>query len=223
MSMDEKTLYVHMTAPSIRSVILGVVVSTFIVFNWGYAAWMFFGIHDSSVRAIPNELAIASALKNADMKTGYYVYPALETMRNRFGENEAKLSDEELKKQFEERHEAGPIFSIAYKADGDKPMQGSMLGGGFVIQLLASSIVGFMLYMTAGTAVHYWQRVLVVVLMAIFGLLISHVALWNWMYYPLDYTLAMVFDPLIGWMLAGLAMAAIIKPRVLREGTEPVR
>ena len=221
-TLSDKTLYVHTTAPHFSSIVIGAVAGTFIVYIWGMLAWMAFGLHDDSIHALPDELAISDALRMQELSTGVYVYPAMANMQ-KFKTKPSKEEMKALTAQFEKRHKEGPIFSVIYHGKGEKPMGGNMMFGGFVIQLLASCLAAILLALTAGTAVHYWQRVLVVVLLAVFGLLISHIALWNWMYYPASYTFAMVLDPLIGWTLAGLAMAYIIKPRILREGTEPVR
>ncbi|MEM7313055.1 MAG: DUF2760 domain-containing protein [Planctomycetota bacterium] len=50
--------------------------------------------------------------------------------------------------------------------------------------------------------------------------IIGHVSYWNWMPFPLDYTLAFVADVVIGWFLAGLAIAALVKPTAVT--TTPV-
>jgi membrane protein insertase Oxa1/YidC/SpoIIIJ len=36
---------------------------------------------------------------------------------------------------------------------------------------------------------------------------------WNWFRYPADYTLLMAVDRLIAWVLAGVVLAAIVRPQ----------
>ena len=50
-------------------------------------------------------------------------------------------------------------------------------------------------------------------LLGLFAALVTHVAYLNWMWFPVDHTLAMSADVVIGWLLAGLAMAAIVGPQ----------
>jgi hypothetical protein len=47
---------------------------------------------------------------------------------------------------------------------------------------------------------------------------------WNWFHFPLDFTLAEVADLVIGWTLAGLVLAWVLKPQALSadEGAKPV-
>jgi hypothetical protein len=51
-----------------------------------------------------------------------------------------------------------------------------------------------------------------VVLCGLFTVLMTDVTLWDFMYYPLDYTLVMAADHLVGTALVGLIVAAIVKP-----------
>jgi hypothetical protein len=55
--------------------------------------------------------------------------------------------------------------------------------------------------------------------MGIFTALIGHVSYWNWMNFPLDYTVAFVIDNVVGWTLAGLVIAAIVTPTVCAPKT----
>lgn len=36
---------------------------------------------------------------------------------------------------------------------------------------------------------------------------------WNWFAYPADFTIAAVADKVIAWLLAGVALAAIVRPK----------
>ena len=57
-------------------------------------------------------------------------------------------------------------------------------------------------------------------LLGLFAALVTHVAYLNWMWFPVDHTLAMSANVVIGWLLAGLAMAAIVgrrKPAALSQ------
>jgi hypothetical protein len=45
---------------------------------------------------------------------------------------------------------------------------------------------------------------------------------WIWMHFPADYVFTVVADLTIGWTLAGLAIAAMVKPASAAAGTGTV-
>ncbi len=55
-------------------------------------------------------------------------------------------------------------------------------------------------------------RVLFVTLLGIFGFATVSVPYWNWYGFPTDFTLAEAIDHVVGWFLAGLVLAAIVRP-----------
>ena len=90
----------------------------------------------------------------------------------------------------------------------------SVLAGGFVIDLLAALLAACLLSsvsIDAGRS--YARRVGFVIGLGIFVALIGHASYWNWMHFPTHYTIAFVIDVVIGWTLAGLVIAAIVRPR----------
>ena len=49
-------------------------------------------------------------------------------------------------------------------------------------------------------------------LLVVFLAIMGHLAYWNWMPFAMDYTLAFVLDSVLGWAVAGAAIAAVVKP-----------
>jgi len=49
--------------------------------------------------------------------------------------------------------------------------------------------------------------------LGIFVSIVAHLTYWNWMGFPLDYTIAMMVDVIVGWILAGLGIAAVVKEK----------
>ena len=104
-------------------------------------------------------------------------------------------------------------MTIYYQREGMTPMGPKVLLMGFVIDFAAALLVAMLLTCAAsGCCQGYAYRVGFVVGMGIFTALIGHFSYWNWMNFPTDYTIAFVIDNVVGWTLAGLVIAAIIKP-----------
>jgi hypothetical protein len=58
----------------------------------------------------------------------------------------------------------------------------------------------------------YGQRVLFVALLGLIAWLSINVSYWNWYGFPTAFVLGEGIDQVVGWLLAGLAMAKIIRP-----------
>ena len=92
-------------------------------------------------------------------------------------------------------------------------MSTGVLVTGFLIDLLAATLVAMLLSSVGSCGQNYWCRVGFIASLGVFTALIGHLSYWNWMHFPLGYTLAFVLDVIIGWTLAGLAIAFIIRPK----------
>jgi hypothetical protein len=51
-----------------------------------------------------------------------------------------------------------------------------------------------------------------VTLVGLLASLIILVPYWNWYGYPTDFTLAQIAENTVGWLLAGIVLAAIVRP-----------
>jgi len=173
-----------------------------VYFIWGMLTWIAIPLHGPTIKALPAEQGIVDALKAQKLESGVYVAP--------YAAEPADMSDP--KSTFMKNHVAGPIFSIYYQEKGTAPMNPGMLAGGFVLNLLAAILAACLLSSVGPCAQNYWCRVGFVTGLGIFVALVAHLNYWNWMYFPLGYTVAFVVDVTVGWSLAGLAIAAFVQP-----------
>ena len=172
-----------------------------VYFVWQMATWMFLPIHGHTVNAFPDEDAIRDALTAQNLETGLYSAP--------FGSDEEMMDPESA---FTKKHQAGPIFNVFYRKEGSEPMPPLMMVTGLVTDFLAALIVALLLSCANGCCASYGKRVGFVTAFGIFLALTAHVSYYNWMRFPVDYTLMFIVDAVVGWLLAGLAIAAIVKP-----------
>ena len=183
--------------------IVAAVAGAVVYYIWGMLAWMAIPLHTPTIAALPAEQAIVESLKEQNLESGVYVAP--------FVTDSAEMSDPES--AFTKNHAAGPIFSIYYRKEGSAPMNAGMLATGFVIDLLAAALAVCLLSSIGPCGRNYWCRVGFVAALGGFVALIGHLGYWNWMYFPLGYTVAFIIDVTVGWTLAGLIIAAFIRPK----------
>ena len=163
---------------------------------------MFLGLHDTTVNELPDEGRTTGILNTSKLETGVYFAP--------YTKNKEEMDDPES--VFSKKHNKGPLYSIFFQKKGEEPFSYKRLIIGFAIDLLAALLVAVMLSSAVcGSCNTYAHRIGFVTGFGVFVGLIGHASYWNWMYFPLEYTIMFMLDVLLGWFLAGLIMAAIIR------------
>jgi hypothetical protein len=177
------------------------------LFIWGAVSHMVFGLGESNFKGIPNEEAVLSTMKTNLTEPGLYFFPWMD-MKN---------TSPEAMKAWEEKFMAGPAGLLVYSPTPEKPMSPKQLIIQLVTDFLAVLFATFLLAKAASNIRGYFGRVIFV---ASFGL-ISTLALsfpyWNWYGFPFGHTLAELIEQVVGFFIAGLVLAAFVKP-----GAKPV-
>lgn len=171
-----------------------------IVFLWGAVSHMALPIGEMGVGKLPNEDRVLSAMKGSITEHGMYLFP---------GMPEGELSQAD-KDAWSVKYAGGPRGVLIFDPTPDVgAMSPRMLGTEFVSNAAAALLAAIILaFVRAG----YVVRVLLVMLMGIFAWLSVDVSWWNWHRVPTDATIGALLDQGPGWLFAGLAMAAIVKP-----------
>lgn len=186
-----------------KQIIVAAILGAVVYFVWQMATWMLIPVHGPTVAALPDEDIVRDALIQQQIESGVYIVP--------HGNNEEDMMDPES--EFMKRHQAGPIFAVYYRKEGLDPMSASVLGLGFLTDLLGVAIVASMLgCATHGTCRSYAKRVGFVTGFGVFLALMGHVSYYNWMHFEAYYTAMFIVDAVVGWLLVGLVVAAIIRP-----------
>ncbi|MCG3181292.1 MAG: hypothetical protein BIFFINMI_03672 [Phycisphaerae bacterium] len=79
--------------------------------------------------------------------------------------------------------------------------------------LACALLAAVLLSLASGSLPGYFQRVFFVMVLALFAAVAAYLPLWDYLFHPAPYVLAMVTDLIAAWLLAGLVMAAVIGPR----------
>ncbi len=191
-----------------KRIVIAGIAGGVIMFVWGFLAWMILPLH-TAINNVPDEAAFAEAMQDQNMESGMYFVPG-------FPADLHKLEGEERKKVEENwmaRHKAGPLVYMAYSKEGGQPMPPEMYIGSFLINLISSVLVAMALCAAVkGCCQSYLSRVGFVTMIATFASLTTYAMNWNWFHVPLDHTIEMSLDVIIGWTLVGLVQALIIKP-----------
>jgi hypothetical protein len=183
-----------------KKMILGGVVGGLVLFIWGYMAWMVLPLHDASVRPLPAEDAVIAALQSNVPEKGVYMFPGM-----------AKGASDASMETWKQKVQRGPIGTVIFDPRGADPMMTDRMAPGFLICLLSALLAAWFLSRSTAVASSYVARVAFCGMLGIFLSLSTYLMMWNWMWYPLDYTTAMIADAIIGWLLTGAVIAAFVK------------
>jgi hypothetical protein len=90
-------------------------------------------------------------------------------------------------------------------------MNASTLASEAVVEILEAIAAAFLLSFAALSG--YWSRVGFVSLVGVAAVLSTNPSYWIWYRFPASYTLAAMVIDLVGYVVAGLVIAAILRPR----------
>ena len=154
------------------------------------------------IKTLPHEEGTLSAMRSEIPESGLYLFPAADMSQGRSAAGQAA---------YLEKYRTGPVGILAYTKGGMDLQFGNLLFKQFLFGLVASLLLASVLGMTT-SATTYTSRVLIVLLASLFAGCLYGLPYWNWYGFPLSYTVAYIATWCVSWIIAGLAMAAIVKP-----------
>ena len=167
-----------------------------VFFLWTAVAHMFLPIGEMGMRAPTDETAIVTAMQAGLPGEGVYYLPYL---------SPAQMQDEAVTTAYAERAARQPYAFVIYQPQGRNNMaMGPYLATQFASNTLAALIVAFVLALGSFA---FSQRVFIATALGLFSWLCISVPYWNWYRFPLDFTLGALLEQVIGWLVAGVAMA----------------
>lgn len=182
-------------------ILLGGVVAGLVVFVFSAVDHMVLPTGHMGLQSLPNEEAVLSALRANIRQPGLYFFPGMEMSRR---------PSEQEQKAWLARYTAGPTGLLDYHPGGEAPMTGRQLALELTSDVLAGLIAAFVV---SRTAAPFGRRVVLVALIGLFGWLSISVSYWIWYGFPGAFVVAEGIDQVGGWLLGGVALAAIFRGR----------
>jgi hypothetical protein len=184
-----------------KNILKGGIVGGIILFIWSALAWTVLPLHKSSLHNISNEDAVISSLQTNLDAQALYVFP---------GRPDPSAGQPAMD-AWTEKAMRGPVGLIVYSPQGTDPMMVGQFIVGIIIDIMAALLAAWFLSRSTARTAPFLTKVVFCGVLGIFISFASYIPLWNWMTYPLDYTTGMVADAVLGWLLAGIGIAALAK------------
>ena len=194
-----------------RPLIAGVLAGL-LAFFWGFVSHELIGLGESSMKGIPNEPAVLTALSDNIKESGFYFFPGAGMMDPNNGTKEQK---EAAMKKWDEDFKKYPSGILVVKQPtGDSLPFTKLLLRQLLADILGGLIAALLLSLAVPSLPSFTGRVLFVATLGLFASLAIDVPYWNWYGFPTRYLLSALVDSVVGWGLAGVLLAALIRPRL---------
>ena len=181
-------------------IIIAGIVGGIVMFFWGAFSHTVLPLGEVGIKMLPNEAAVMSTLKSNITEPAIYFDPGMDMHTATEAEQAA----------WAEKYKAGPRGLLIHHPTGAEPMGPAMLGTELLSNILACLCAAFVI---SGLIAGFSGRVIAAGLFGLASWLSIDVSLWNWYGFPTNYMLAQGVDQVVGWLLAGLAIAFIVKGR----------
>ena len=181
-------------------ILIGGVVAGIVLFFWGFVAHMLLPLGELGLKSLPTDEGLAAAITKDVREPGLYFLP---------GRDMSKPQSQAEMEAYMEKVAKGPYGFMVLYPNGRDPSLAKHLpiefGTNVACALLAAILVS---QLRPGFLV----RVASVTLVGLLASLMTLVPYWNWYGYPTDFTLAQIAENTVGWLLAGIVLAAIVRP-----------
>lgn len=169
-----------------------------VMFLWGAVAHTMLPLGEMGMHtAIEQDVALDAIARSGAKGEGVYMLPGMDP---------AMYADEAANKAFVEANRDKPYALVVYQPKGNPALEnmGPNLGKQWASDTLAAGVLAWILALGAW---RFGRRVAVSAALGTFSWLTISVPYWNWYLFPMDFTLANLVEQVVGWTLAGAAIA----------------
>ena len=176
-------------------------------FMWSFVAHVLTGLAATGIQEIPNEQAVVSSMKANVPASGMYMFPGFGLPPGASHSDQMKAMQSDA---MQAKMKAGPTGLLIYRAGG----MGGMTLRQMIIELVTNIVQFFLVILLLGQTriVNFVGRWRFITIAGLLAAISTHVSYWNWFGFSGDYTSANIAAIAVGFAVAGLVVAAIVKP-----------
>lgn len=182
-------------------VLLSGIIGGVVIFIWSFISHMLLPLGEAGIKTLPNEDAVIAALRDNVKAPSIYLFPGFMSS----GMTEAQQAE------YNQKREQGPVGFLVYQPGGSPIMFPQRLMIELITNIISAIIAAFLLSQALGKLTGLGGRVLFVTLLGAVPFFVIDASYWNWYDFPMKYVLAQLTDQVVGFALAGVAMAKMLK------------
>ncbi len=178
-----------------------------VLFIWSTISWTLIPWH--RMDKLPGEEGIRQTLKLTEAERGVYWIPGVD-----YSIDKAQLTGAEKDAMTDARKQAdrdGPIAMVVYKPGGSLPMWWTFVKG-FILDFLVATAAAVLLMIASPALPGLPGRIMFVVLLGVYTVFGTNLMNWNWMNFPLKFSLEMAGDTLMASVMLGVTLGVLVRP-----------
>jgi hypothetical protein len=188
-----------------KRVMLAGVLGGIAMFVWSSIAHVALPLGRTGIRDIPNEQVLLTGMQaQLGATSGLYAFPAMG-----LGANPTREQENAAMQQYDQKLAAYPSGILIYHPPGAKALTPGQLVTEFLTELVEGLLLALLLAQTALSTL--MSRMGFVTLAALMAAIATNIPYWNWYGFPSSYTIAYMSIQFVGYLVAGLVVAAILK------------
>jgi hypothetical protein len=188
-----------------RVLVAGIVAGV-VSFLWGLLSHVVLDAGQSTMKSIPEEPAVLSAMSTHLKEPGFYFFPSMMDQSKGSLEQQKAAQAAYLK-----AYETRPHGVLIYSPPNGPLKFGTLLGKQLAIEIVCGLIAAWLLSMAAGALPGFGGRVLFVALLGLFASMSVDAPYWNWYGFPTAYFRSQLIEEVGGWALVGVVLAFMIR------------
>ena len=182
------------------------------MFIWSAIAHTVLPLGEAGIKELPDQRAILAAMQTAlGDKPGLYMFPGLGV-----GDNPTHEQKSEAMKHMNERLASNPSGLMMYFPAGRTISMGKLLSVEFATEVLECILAVSLLAQTRIDT--FGGRVGFFLVAGILSAIATNISYWNWYGFPGVYTAAYITIQIVGFLLAGIAAAFVLRKSVFSGG-----
>lgn len=187
-------------------VIISAIIGGILVFAWSMVSWMVLPYHTQAIHQFKDEAGLTKVLKDHADHSGVYVLPFVP------GDTLSKPADDQRKawEEVQKKQETGPMVFASVALEGTQYTMKTAMTYSLILQIVGAFLISTMLWCSCCSG--YFCRVLTVSTVGLLVGLLGSVPYMIWWKFSQAFVLVCAADALIGWTIAGIFMAALVKP-----------
>jgi hypothetical protein len=189
----------------LKPMFLGAVLGGITAFLWSFISWDLLPWHEKQLHSFPNEDEVSAVIASHASQSGNYLLPT--------GPSEEGLSADQKKAAEQirmQKMQKGPLMFAAIRKEGFGSFPKTLITQLFC-QMFAALLLTWMLLQTADLS--YSRRVAFLAVAGLAASVIADLPNWNWWAFSSAYTAVNLIDYTLTWLLAGLVIAKVARPR----------
>lgn len=177
------------------------------MFVWGFVAHMLLPLGEAGIRTLPYQAKVLPAVTESVKAPGLYIFPWPESPPGT-----PLPVNADTRKAAEELYKTSPHGLLLFYPPPAPMLTGGQLLTEFATNCLSSLIASALVVRMLASLRAFAARVMLVAAIGLSAGVAVNVPHWNWYGFPVAFTLGEIVEHVVGFAVAGLVIAVIIKP-----------